>query len=65
MNPEELNNEAFVPLLMQMLRAKRALSAAPTFTPKNAFEQWQLYENGVTRRLYLYVGGTWRYVALT
>lgn len=65
MNPEDLELEKFVPLLNAMLQAKRPLSAAPTFTPRNAFEQWQIYENGATRRLYVYVAGTWRFTALT
>lgn len=68
MNPEDdkqLEMEQFIPLLTQMLRAKQPLSAAPTFTPRNSFEQWQLYESGSTRRIYFYVAGTWRYAALT
>ena len=64
MNLEEFI-ETFTPLLSQQLHIKQPLSAAPTFTPRNAFEQWKIYENGATRRLYLYVGGTWRFVALT
>jgi len=68
MTPEEefkIQVEQFIPMLTQMLRTKQPLSVAPSFVPRNAFEQWQIYESGATRRLYVYVAGTWRYTALT
>lgn len=37
----------------------------PIFIPRNFSEQIQLYENGATVRLYIYVNKTWRYIALT
>lgn len=43
----------------------KPVSVAPTFTPRNFSEQIQIYENGATYRLYIYVNQTWRYVALT
>jgi hypothetical protein len=44
---------------------KQPVSVAPTYTPKNFYEQIVLYVNGATIRLYVYVNGTWRYSALT
>lgn len=52
--------------ILQMLRTvRRPVSTAPTFIPKNFLEMFQIYENGATIRLYVYVNRTWRYVALT
>ena len=68
MNPDDFKQidfEGFMPFLVALRAVKRPLSAAPTRTPKNLIEQFELYESGVTRRLYVYVNGTWRYVALT
>ena len=48
--------------------AKRILQhvdTVPTYNPKTFFEQFVLYENGSTYRLYVYLNGTWRYVSLT
>lgn len=44
---------------------KKHLVTAPTFTPKNFYEQIQFYDTGGVRRLYLYINGDWRYVVLT
>lgn len=57
--------ETYIPLLKAIMSVKRPLEDPPTFVPQNAFEQWQVYENGVTRRVYYYVNDTWRYHALT
>lgn len=43
----------------------QTFSSAPTHVPKRLVDQIILYESGATRRLYVYVNGTWRYVALT
>lgn len=43
----------------------KPIATAPVFTPRNFSEQIQIYENGATVRLYIYVNQTWRYVALT
>jgi hypothetical protein len=40
-------------------------AGVPTYSPKSFYDQFYLYENGATRRLYVYVNGTWRYSALT
>lgn len=55
----------FIPILKELRSIKRALDTAPTFTPQNSVEQIQYYESGATKRLYIYIAGTWRYVALT
>lgn len=59
-DPEEL-----APLLFALRTPRRHLTSAPDFVPQTFLEQIQLYDDGVDRRLYLYVNGTWRYVALT
>lgn len=52
--------------LFQTLRTVRQpVSAAPTFVPKSFLEMFQFYSSGGTYRLYVFVGDTWRYVALT
>lgn len=48
----------------------RNVNATPTWTPRTFIEQFAFYENGGTRRLYVYgqdANGTpsWRYTALT
>ena len=53
-------------VLIQLLRAtKRPTDTAPTATPQNFIQQFALYENGATIRLYVWVNGTWRYAGLT
>lgn len=55
----------YIAFLNAMKTVKRAVATAPTLTPKNFYEQIQFYESGGTRRIYIWVEGTWRYVALT
>ncbi len=56
----------FLPILLEIRSPKQHLAAAPTFVPRTFLEQIQLMDDGAgTERLYLYVNGTWRYVALT
>lgn len=57
--------EEFVAVLIALRKYRRHVTAAPTFKPKTFPEQIQLYDDGANRRLYLYVNGSWRYVALT
>ena len=52
-------------LLGQLRVVKKSISTVPTFTPRNYLEQFQLYKNGTTYRLYVYVAGSWRYTTLT
>lgn len=63
--PTGLTLEDYVVFLEQLRRFRRHLTAAPTFNPKTLLEQVQFYDDGTNRRLYLYINGTWRYVALT
>lgn len=55
----------YLSFLEGMRVLKKHIDTAPTFTPKNFFEQIQFYDDGATRRIYLYINGDWRYVALT
>lgn len=56
----------FLPLIQKLRLVKRPLLAAPTNTPKNLLEMFEVMDDGAgTVRLYFYVGTTWRYVALT
>ena len=55
----------YIAFLEAMKTTKAHLDTAPTFTPKNFYEQIQFYDDGVNRRIYLYINGDWRYVALT
>jgi len=59
------NVQDYVVLLEAMNKPRRHITAAPTFVPGNFADQIQFYDDGVARRLYLYINGTWRYVALT
>lgn len=52
-------------IIYNLRTVKRHLTSAPTFTPKNYLEQFQLYDDGVDRRLYIYINGTWRFSALS
>ena len=54
-------------LLLRFNRGEEMIkhgSSAPTYIPKTFFEQFFLYKNGATYRLYVYVD-TWKYVALS
>jgi hypothetical protein len=66
MNPQNdpQEQEGFIPLLFALRAVKRPVSVAPTHVPKNLLEQFEIYESGATRRLYVYIGG-WHYVTLT
>lgn len=55
----------YLGFLESMRVNKKHLDTAPTFTPKNFYEQIQFYDTGGVRRLYLYINGDWRYVVLT
>lgn len=56
----------FLPIIQTIRLVKRPLLAAPTNTPKNLLDMFEVMDNGTgTIRLYFYVGTTWRYVALT
>lgn len=65
--PEDLSGflQTYGVLLQALRTIKRPVATAPTFTPRTLTDQIQYYDSGGTRRLYLYISGTWRYVALT
>lgn len=55
--------------LLMMLKlfsqVKKHITAAPTHIPRNFFESIEFYDDTTNFRAYLYINGTWRYVALT
>ena len=64
--PPQPNSQAD-PLLgsiLNLLRDIPVLNAVPTDTPRTPIS-FALYENGATRRFYIFFNGNWRYVALT
>ncbi len=61
----EVEFEGFLALLATMRQVKRPVASAPTHVPKNFLEMFEFYESGGTRRLYVYVGSSWRYATLT
>ena len=50
--------------ILQLLRDIPILDAAPTDAPRTPIS-FALYENGSTRRFYIFFNGNWRYVTLT
>ena len=65
-------NEIEIPLLkephvLEISGILKTTDTAPTHTPKRFSEQFIIYANGATYRLYIYdiVNKAWRYVALT
>lgn len=52
-------------LLSNLRRIKKPISAVPAFTPRSFYDQFQFYVNGSTKRLYIYMDNTWRYVNFT
>ena len=57
--------EEYLTVLEALRRPRASLTTAPTFIPQTLTDQIQFYDDGVNRRLYLYVNKVWRYVALT
>lgn len=60
------NLNDYVPLLEQLKAIKTYLSAAPTKTPRNLLEQFEIVDNGVNVYLYIYVNKTrgWRSITI-
>jgi hypothetical protein len=50
--------------ILQLLRDIPILDTAPVDTPRTPIS-FALYENGSTRRFYIFFNGNWRYVTLT
>lgn len=52
-------------LLVSMKTIRKPTSVVPTVTPRTFIDQFQFYVNGTTYRLYVFIGGVWRYTTLT
>jgi hypothetical protein len=50
----------FLPMLLTLLVPRRALTTVPTFTPKTFVDCIQVYTNGMTYSLYVFMDGEWR-----
>lgn len=63
-NKQNINNQEDIlnNLLIRFNKAETLMrngSAVPTYIPKTFFEQFYIYESGITRRLYVYINATW------
>lgn len=70
MNEQDFINQqmmGFMPLLAALQAMKVPVSSAPTYTPQNLLDQFVIYKNGSTYRIYVWLdkASTWHYVALT
>jgi len=65
-NEIQIENKDFI-LLRNIRELIPTVSSAPTYTPSKFSEQFRIYTNGATLRLYIYdtTNAAWRYVALT
>ena len=64
---DDKNNSQFDPKLgsiLNLLRDIPVLNIAPLDTPRTPIS-FALYENGGTRRFYVFFNGAWRYATLT
>jgi len=68
MNHEEIKNpnplDPQLGLILTLLRDIPILNAVPSDPPKFPIG-FALYDDGATRRFYIFFNGNWRYVALT
>ena len=65
MNNEEQNKiDPRLGAILQLLRDIPVLDTVPTDTPRNQIS-FAFYENGGTRRFYVFFNGAWRYATLT
>ena len=62
--PKGIVEQDFASIVLNLRTVRQPLATVPTFI-QNLLDQIQFYESGATRRLYIYMNGTWRYVALT
>lgn len=65
--PEEMNKNPLDPqlgLILTLLRDIPILTSVPNDPPKFPIG-FALYDDGSTRRFYIFFNGSWRYVALT
>jgi hypothetical protein len=49
----------YLAVLEILQRPKQHLTTAPTFTPKNFAQQIQLSDDGVNKKLHIYINGAW------
>jgi hypothetical protein len=63
--PADLPNDDFIVILEALRRTKHTVSVVPTFTPRNFYDQIQFYKLDADYRVYLFVGGDWKYITLT
>lgn len=67
--PVEIPKSEFVPLtnISSDVAFLMSAAAAPTYIPRTPLEHFFLYNNGGTRRLYVYDrrSGSWHYSSLT
>lgn len=57
---EDLNSiEGYIPVLNTARRLKQDESTVPTHTPKNFLDQFYLYLNGGTRKMYVWINKAW------
>lgn len=65
MNEEKnTSNDPQLGSILRLLRDIPIVDTAPTDTPRTPIS-FALYENGATRRFYIFFNGNWRFVALT
>ena len=64
MNEDKNSNDPQMGSILRLLRDIPILDVAPTDTPRTPIS-FALYENGGTRRFYIFFNGNWRYVTLT
>ncbi|KKR58916.1 MAG: hypothetical protein UT97_C0020G0007 [Parcubacteria group bacterium GW2011_GWC2_40_31] len=65
--PDDMNQNPLDPqlgLILTLLRDIPILNAVPSDPPKFPIG-FAFYDDGVTRRFYIFFNGNWRYVALT
>lgn len=55
-------NQSFID---DLTKIKQHGTTAPTYTPKKFIDQIYFYDDGVDRKLYLYINNTWRSTTLT
>ncbi len=64
MNEDKNSNDPQLGSILRLLRDIPILDVAPIDTPRTPIS-FAIYENGVTRRFYIFFNGNWRYVTLT
>ena len=64
MNEDKNINDPQLGSILRLLRDIPILDVAPIDTPRTPIS-FAIYENGATRRFYIFFNGNWRYVTLT